>query len=56
MTTDFSSDLGVLLGVVSLPFPFIGFIGSRTKIAPIFKQLQQASMSESVLSRLYGAV
>ena len=56
MTTDFLSDIRALLGVVSLPFPFIGVIGSRAKIATIFEQLQQAGVNESVLSRLYAPV
>ena len=56
ITTDFTSDIRALLGVVSLPFPFIGVIGSRAKIATIFEQLKQAGVSESVLSRLYAPV
>jgi xanthine dehydrogenase accessory factor len=56
MTTDFASDIRALLGVVSLPFPFIGVMGSRAKIATIFEQLQQTGVSESVLSRLYAPV
>ena len=54
MTTDFTSDIRALLGVVSLPFPFIGVIGSRAKIATILEPLQQAGVSESVLSRIYA--
>ena len=56
MTTDFVSDMHALLGVVSLSFPFIGVMGSRAKITTIFEQLQQAGVSESVLSRLYAPV
>ena len=56
MTTDFPSDIRALLGVVSLPFPFIGVMGSRAKIVTIFEQLQQAGISESILSRLYAPV
>ena len=56
MTTDFASDIRALLGVVSLPFPFIGVIGSRAKIATIFEQLQQAGISKSLLSSLYAPV
>ncbi len=56
MTSDYASDIGALLGVVSLPFPFIGAIGSRAKIATIFEQLQQAGVSETKLSRLYAPV
>jgi xanthine dehydrogenase accessory factor len=56
MTTDFPSDIRALLGVVPLPFPFIGVMGSRAKIATIFEQLQQAGISKSLLSRLYAPV
>ena len=56
MTTDFASDIRALLGVVSLPFPFIGVIGSRAKITTIFEQLQQAGISKSLLSSLYAPV
>ncbi len=56
MTTDFPSDIRALLGVVSLTFPFIGVMGSRAKIVTIFEQLQQAGISESILSRLYAPV
>ena len=56
MTSDYASDIRALLGVVSLPFPFIGVIGSRAKIATIFEQLQQAGISESTLSHLYAPV
>jgi xanthine dehydrogenase accessory factor len=56
MTTDFASDIRALLGVVSLPFPFIGLMGSRAKITTIFEQLQQAGISKSLLSRLYAPV
>ena len=56
MTTDFASDIRALLGIVSLPFLFIGLMGSPAKIATIFEQLQQAGISESVLSHLHVPV
>ncbi len=56
MTTDFPSDVRALLGVVSVPFPFIGVMGSSAKIAQIFQELRQAGVSETVLSRLYAPV
>jgi xanthine dehydrogenase accessory factor len=56
MTTDFASDIRALLGIVFLPFPFISVMGSRAKIATIFGQLQQAGVSESLLSCLYAPV
>ncbi|MDJ0596333.1 MAG: XdhC family protein [Pleurocapsa sp. MO_226.B13] len=56
MTTDFPSDIRALLGVESLPFPFIGVMGSHAKIAKIFEQLQQSGISENSLSRIYAPV
>ena len=56
MTTDFPSDVRALLGVVSVPFPFIGVMGSSAKIAQIFQELRQAGVSETVLSRIYAPV
>lgn len=56
MTTDYASDIRALIGVTSLPFPFIGVMGSHAKIATIFEQLQQAGISESLLSRVYAPV
>ena len=56
MTTDFASDVRALLGVLSLPCPFIGVMGSSAKIAQICQQLRQADVSENVLSRLYAPV
>ena len=56
MTTDFHSDIRALLGVASLPFPFIGVMGSHAKIAKIFEQLQQSGISENALARIYAPV
>ncbi len=56
MTSDFPADVRALLGVVSLPFPFIGVMGSSAKIARIFQELRLAGVSETVLSRLYAPV
>jgi xanthine dehydrogenase accessory factor len=56
MTTDFAGDIRALLGVAPLPFPFIGVLGSRAKIATILEQLQQAGVTASLLSRLCAPV
>jgi xanthine dehydrogenase accessory factor len=56
MTTDFLSDIRALLGVVSLPFPFIGVMGSHAKIATILDRLRQEGLRESLLSRLHAPV
>lgn len=56
MTTDFVCDIRALLEVVSLPFPFIGVMGSSAKISTIFEQLQQAGISDTLLSRLHAPV
>ncbi|MDJ0705500.1 MAG: XdhC family protein [Leptolyngbyaceae cyanobacterium MO_188.B28] len=56
MTTDFPSDVRALLGLVSLPLPFIGVMGSAAKIAKIFEQLHQAGVTAKALERLYAPV
>ncbi|MDJ0717200.1 MAG: XdhC family protein [Prochloraceae cyanobacterium] len=56
MTTDFLSDVRALLGVLSLPCPFIGVMGSSDKIAQICQCLHAAGVSKNLLSRLYAPV
>ena len=40
MTTDMPSDVSGLAGALPLPFPFIGVMGSRAKLAAIFERLE----------------
>ena len=56
MTSDFSSDVRALLGILSVNFPFIGVMGSQSKIARIVRELVQAGVSEAVLSRIHAPV
>ena len=56
MTSDFPSDVRALLGVVSLDFPFIGVMGSQSKIARIFQALIQAGVRKALLSRIHAPV
>ena len=41
MTTDFLSDVRGLLGTVKLPIPFLGLMGSKAKIASIYRQASE---------------
>ena len=52
MTTDVSSDVRGLLGVIHQPFPFIGVMGSQAKITEITKRLKSEGITEDQLSRL----
>ncbi len=56
MTADMKSDARGLLGVAGKPFPFIGVMGSKAKIAAIFKELRAAGISESDLQKITAPV
>ena len=56
MTTDFHSDCRGLLGTVNLPFPFIGLMGSMTKIKNIFDKLLEEGITQERVDRLYAPV
>jgi len=56
MTTDFPSDVHSLLGVVALPFPFVGMMGSPAKITRIYKELQKAGVSKEALAKIHMPV
>jgi len=56
MTTDLPSDVHSLLGVVGLPFPFIGVMGSPAKIGRIYKELQKAGVSKQALAKINAPV
>ncbi len=56
MTTDMSSDIRALKGALSLPFPFVGVMGSLAKIGNIRKALRKEGFSDDELSRLSGPV
>ena len=56
MTTDVNSDVRGLLGLIDLPSPFIGVMGSQAKIAEIIKRLKSEGISEDQLSHLTAPV
>jgi len=56
MTTDVSSDIRALKGVLGLPFPFVGVMGSMAKIGTIKKALKEEGVSEEDISRISGPV
>jgi len=44
------------LGAIDLPFPFIGVMGSQSKIADINKQLMKEGITKDQLKRLTAPV
>ncbi len=56
MTTDFMSDVRGLLGTVLLPFPFIGIMGSMTKIKKIYETLTEEGVKEERFEKIYAPV
>ena len=56
MTTDVDSDVRGLLGLIDLPSPFIGVMGSQAKIAEILRRLKSEGISEDQLSHLTAPV
>ena len=56
MTTDVDSDVQGLLGLIDLPSPFIGVMGSQAKIAKILRRLKSEGISEDQLSHLTAPV
>ena len=56
MTVDMASDARGLSGVVGKPFPFIGVMGSKAKLAAIFKKLRAAGIPESDLQKITAPV
>lgn len=56
MTTDVTSDIRGLLGVMGRPFPFIGIMGSQAKIAEILRRLRDEGVPDDELTRLTAPV
>lgn len=56
MTTDVSSDVRGLLGVLNAPFSFIGVMGSQAKITEIKKRLKIEGISDLQLKRITAPV
>jgi xanthine dehydrogenase accessory factor len=56
MTTDYTSDVRALAGVLRLPFPFIGVMGSVAKINHILADLRLEGFGDKVLERIHAPV
>ncbi len=56
MTTDYPSDVRALSGVLPHPFPFVGVMGSRTKIKRIKEDLSAQGFAGPLLESLYAPV
>ena len=56
MTADYLTDVRALLGVVDLPFPFVGLMGGRRKIARIYALLEEEGASQAALATIHAPV
>ena len=56
MTADYLTDVHALLGTADLPFPFVGLMGGRRKIARIFAQLREEGVPQEVLDKVHAPV
>ena len=56
MTADYLTDVRALLGTADLPFPFVGLMGGRRKIARIFSQLREEGVPQEALEQVHAPV
>ena len=56
MTADYLTDVRALLGTADLPFPFVGLMGGRRKIARIFAQLREEGVPQEALDQVHAPV
>ncbi len=56
MTTNVTSDVRALLGVVEGPFPFVGVMGSPAKIARILSSLEAEGVPAALRQRIHAPV
>jgi xanthine dehydrogenase accessory factor len=56
MTTDLTSDVRALSGIIDHPFPFVGVMGSAAKIAAIRKALKSEGLANEALARITAPV
>ena len=56
MTADYLTDVSALLGTAGRPFPFVGLMGGRRKIARIFAKLREEGMQREALDRIHAPV
>ena len=56
MTNAFEADVRGLLGVLPLPVPYVGLMGSAAKIGRVFSALRKEGMSREALARVVAPV
>jgi xanthine dehydrogenase accessory factor len=56
MTADYLTDVRALLGAADLPFPFVGLMGGRRKIARILAQLREEGVPQKALDQVHAPV
>ncbi len=56
MTTDLMSDVRGLLGTILLPFPFIGIMGSMTKIKKIYETVAEEGVEKERFEKIYAPI
>ena len=56
MTADYRTDVRALFGTADLPFPFVGLMGGRRKIARIFGQLRDEGVPRERLDQVHAPV
>ena len=56
MTADYLTDVRALAGTAELPFPFVGLMGGRRKIARIFAKLREEGIAQEALDQVHGPV
>ena len=56
MTTNLLSDVDGLIGVINRPFPYIGVMGSMTKLNKIYQFLEKEGVEKEKLERLYAPI
>ncbi len=56
MTHDYPSDIRGLLGVIDLPVPYIGVMGTSVKIANIYRGLQEHGIQRERLETIHAPI
>ncbi len=56
MTNDFGADVQGMLGVLPLPVPYVGLMGSHAKIGRVFSALRKEGVAREALARVVAPV
>ncbi len=56
MTNDFGADVQGMLGVLPLPVPYVGLMGSHAKIGRVFSVLRKEGVAREALARVVAPV